>query len=221
MVGQAFGAVHWEVRNAAALAFGALLSRMVGYMNVRAALSNRRTTTGSDFFHRYPPLHAFLLEQLSSAVSSMEARGPGAGGGAGRGSEGAEGAGAAELHPSLHPVLMLLSRLRPSVQCRNVDDPLSPAAFVAPVSVCARQTHHAVRVLASRALSPLVAPEVTPQPPLEARPRRWLDTHACSHGFVTKLFCTRWSCIVSWKHKPQEAHQQQELRIQASSTVLD
>jgi hypothetical protein len=102
---QAFSATHWEVRNAASLAYGALLSRTLGFMNVRGGGGgagsgcNRRSTTGSDFFHRYPPLHGFLLSQLQTAARSLD-----------------EGA----LHPSLHPVLMLLSRFRPSLQCRNV-----------------------------------------------------------------------------------------------------
>ena len=126
-----FSATHWEVRNAASLAYGSLLARTLGFMNVRddgVSGCNRRSTTGSDFFHRYPPLHAFLLAQLESAAHSLD----------GGGTEGA-------LHPSLHPVLMLLSRFRPSLQCRNVDDPLSPSAFRAAVSRCATQRHHAVR----------------------------------------------------------------------------
>jgi hypothetical protein len=41
----------------------------------------------------------------------------------------------------------------------QVDDPLSPAAFLAAVRRCATQRHHAVRALASRALTPLVPAE--------------------------------------------------------------
>ncbi|KAK3280677.1 hypothetical protein CYMTET_11497 [Cymbomonas tetramitiformis] len=88
-----FGDTCWEVRNAAALAFGALLARMVGYMNVRVAAAARRSTTGSEFFHRYPPLHPFLLQQLRMATVQFQ----------GKSGTAAAASATAQLHPSLHP----------------------------------------------------------------------------------------------------------------------
>ena len=53
---------------------------------------SKRAVTGVDFFIRYPTLHPFLLRQLAGAVEKLEAGDAG--------------------HPSLYPVLALLSRLR-------------------------------------------------------------------------------------------------------------
>lgn len=62
---------------------------------------------------RYPSLHPFLLGQLQQAAAQLEAapHGP--------------------VHPSLYPVLVILSRLKPSpvLQDDARDGPLSPAAF--------------------------------------------------------------------------------------------
>lgn len=55
--------------------------------------SARRAITGAEFFNRYPSLHNFLLTQLQAAAHQLEQ-------------------GAAVVHPSLTPVLALLSRLR-------------------------------------------------------------------------------------------------------------
>eukprot|EP00898_Chlorokybus_atmophyticus_P008554 jgi/Chlat1/86/Chrsp1S03198 len=59
-------------------------------------------------------------------------------------------------HPSLYPVLILLSRLRPSAMTIT-EDPFSPKAFLEDVSSCAMQRNWQIRALAARALAPLVA----------------------------------------------------------------
>lgn len=53
----------------------------------------RRAVTAADFFHRYPSLHAFLLERLRQAILHLTAA-------------------RASACPSLFPILALLSRLR-------------------------------------------------------------------------------------------------------------
>ena len=53
----------------------------------------RRAVTAAEFFHRYPPLHGFLLEQLREATTHLQADFTG-------------------VHPSLFPILALLARLR-------------------------------------------------------------------------------------------------------------
>jgi len=52
-----------------------------------------RAITGAEFFNRYPSLHHFLLTQLQAATHQLQQ-------------------GATVVHPSLTPVLALLSRLR-------------------------------------------------------------------------------------------------------------
>ena len=60
----------------------------------------KRAITGAEFFHRFPLLHSYLLDQLAAAATAMRAPN-------------------AQLHPSLYPILVLLARLRPSLHSRN------------------------------------------------------------------------------------------------------
>lgn len=53
----------------------------------------RRAVGGAELFQRHPALHPFLLGELQAAAAALEARG-------------------AQLHPSLFPTLLLLSRLK-------------------------------------------------------------------------------------------------------------
>ena len=130
-----------QVRNAATLSFASLLTKVVGFMNVAHAKSggcNRRSVTGDDFFARFPALHPFLLSELASAATALE-----------RGA----------VHPSLYPILAVLSRLRPSRVNMRDNRTLDPAAFIPLVRRCSRGRPLAVRAAAARALAPLVSPE--------------------------------------------------------------
>ncbi|MCO5564739.1 hypothetical protein L7F22_018407 [Adiantum nelumboides] len=146
---QAFSSCHWEVRNAAILAFTALLRRMVGFLNNQTHESARRAMTGFEFFHRYPLLHSFLLKELQNATLQLEEENS-------NHTAGESGNVSWALHPSLAPVLIILSRLKPSIINTDKDDWLSPSAFTSYVSKCATQSNLKVRILASRALAPLV-----------------------------------------------------------------
>ncbi|GAB4815827.1 hypothetical protein N2152v2_002873 [Parachlorella kessleri] len=143
----AMAAPQWEVRNGATLCYTSLLVRMLGFRNAasqdRAA---KRAMSVADFFAQYPALHPFLLSQLGQATEELEC---------GRGRA---------MHPSLFPVLALLSRLRPSLHSRlsaHTAIP-SPAAFVPFVRRCAAAEPLAVRQLAARALAPLLSPAELP-----------------------------------------------------------
>ena len=61
------------------------------------------------------------------------------------------------LHPSLAPILIILSRLKPSNINSGTGDWLSPSAFMPYVCRCMK-----VRILASRALAPLVESDMLP-----------------------------------------------------------
>lgn len=67
----------------------------------------KRAITGAEFFHRFPLLHSYLLEQLTAAATALQSPG-------------------AQLHPSLYPILVLLARLRPSPHSRNAAEVLYP-----------------------------------------------------------------------------------------------
>jgi len=57
----------------------------------------KRAVTGVEFFNRFPLLHGYLLGQLQDAAQGVQR-------------------GTSQMHPSLYPILVLLSRLRHSVQ---------------------------------------------------------------------------------------------------------
>lgn len=63
------------------------------------------------------------------------------------------------IHPSLCPILILLSRLKPSPISCGTDDSLDPFLLLPFIQRCATQSNYRVRVLASRALIGLVSNE--------------------------------------------------------------
>ena len=67
--------------------------------------------TGRTFFHRYPSLYQFLLEQLEESTVTMET------------------GGSFHLHPALYPILMVLGHLFPSAM-EGTDTALNLAAFI-------------------------------------------------------------------------------------------
>ena len=60
----------------------------------------KRAVTGAEFFNRFTPLHGYLLGQLQDAAQGLH--GP-----------------TSHMHPSLYPILVLLSRLRHSTQAAS------------------------------------------------------------------------------------------------------
>lgn len=108
-------------------------------------------TIECDFF-RYPALHSFLFDELKIATRFS-----------GDGFSGRSEASVANaIHPSLCPILILLSRLKPSLVGTEADDPLDPFLFMPFIRRCATQSNLRVRVLASRALTGLVSNEKLP-----------------------------------------------------------
>lgn len=87
----------WEIRNSAALSFTALVSRVMGFANVRREnhidLWPQRSPTAKEFFDKYKDVERFILDRLQ-AYGSIETK-PGNG------------------DSLLAPVLGLLGRLRP------------------------------------------------------------------------------------------------------------
>lgn len=147
---RSFSCHYWEVRNSATLAFTALVHRMIGFLNVHKRESARRAMTGFEFFHRYPTLHPFLLEELLCATEQLEESISQSWSGSNLGKS---------LHPSLGAVLIILSRFKPSTISSGSEDWLNPSAFIPYVRRCATQRNLKVRILASKALAPLVSSE--------------------------------------------------------------
>ncbi|GMH43329.1 hypothetical protein BSKO_11251 [Bryopsis sp. KO-2023] len=131
--------VCWEVRNAAALCFTALTTRMVGYKNVAASGAARKSISAFEFFERYPSLHAFLRDNLQSATQQLLST-------------------PTKVPPSLAPVLLLLARLLPSVRPHAINASTAiPSHLIPVVRRCTGTPHMAVRILAARSLVPLVS----------------------------------------------------------------
>ncbi|MCD7465293.1 hypothetical protein HAX54_000991 [Datura stramonium] len=147
-----FSSPYWEVRNSACLAYTALVRRMIGFLNVHKRASARRAITGLEFFHRYPPLHSFLLNELKIATESI----------LDGSSKHLRSSLSKVVHPSLCPVLILLSRLKPSPIASETGDPLDPFLFMPFIRKCSVQNNFRIRVLASRALTGLVSNEKLP-----------------------------------------------------------
>lgn len=149
---RSFSSSYWEVRNSACLAYTALVRRMIGFLNVQKRESSRRALTGLEFFHRYPSLHSFLFHELKVATELLWDE-----------SSGDLGSNLAKVvHPSLCPMLILLSRLKPSAITSETGDALDPYSFLPFIRRCSVQSNFRIRVLASRAIAGLISNEKLP-----------------------------------------------------------
>ena len=101
------------------------------------------------FLCRYPALHPFLSSELKTATELL----------ADGVSNNLESHIVKAIHPSLCPILILLSRLKPSPISCGTDDSLDPFLLLPFIQRCATQSNYRVRVLASRALIGLVSNE--------------------------------------------------------------
>ncbi|KZV45645.1 thyroid adenoma-associated protein [Dorcoceras hygrometricum] len=146
---QSFSSPYWEVRNSACLSYTALLRRMIGFLNVQKRESARRSLTGLEFFHRYPALHSFLFNELQAATEFL----------VDGSSRHVEFNLKNDVHPSLCPMLILLSRLKPSPIMSDSGDALDPFLFMPFIQRCSVQSNFRIRLLASRALTGLVSNE--------------------------------------------------------------
>ncbi|KAI3983440.1 hypothetical protein MKX01_038860 [Papaver californicum] len=149
---RSFSSPYWEVRNSACLAYTALVGHMVGFLNVQKRESARRALTALEFFHRYPALHPFLFNELKVATELLEDES----------SDHSKFNMGKVVHPSLCPILILLSRLKPSAVSCEAEDYLDPFLFMQFIRRCSTQSNLKVRVFPSRALTGLVSNEKLP-----------------------------------------------------------
>jgi hypothetical protein len=169
-----------------------------------------KSPTAADFFYRYPQLHVFLLGQLQEAAELLQGpsstellQGPSSTellqGPSSTAAVAASGGASSQpsisqtgqVPPSLFPVLVILSRLKPSLQLSSLnsssssssstsasaEDPtaaaaaaassLAPVAFVPAVLAVGRSSVMGVRQIAAASLAPLVAADQLPAMCLE------------------------------------------------------
>ncbi|CAM4564660.1 tRNA (32-2'-O)-methyltransferase regulator THADA-like isoform X1 [Lepidochelys kempii] len=133
---KALGSSSWAMRNAAIQLFSALTARVLGPKRSREDSCAQDGVSPQAFFSRYPQLREILLGELHSALETA----------------GEPEGGRFHLCPSLHAILTLLAKLQPGA------DGLSSIStcFLEPLLQLAGNPIYAVRVMAAKALVPVV-----------------------------------------------------------------
>ncbi|XP_056387639.1 thyroid adenoma-associated protein homolog isoform X2 [Hyla sarda] len=116
----------WAMRNAALQLFTALTVGMLGLSRSDVDCSVQSTLHVGALLRRYPGLSDVMLEELQKATQAKEM-----------------------LHPSLHPILTLLAKLQPGGDSEA-------RCFIDPLLDLRENPIYAVRVMAARALVPVV-----------------------------------------------------------------
>lgn len=155
-----FADERWEVRNGASQLYSTLVVRMIGFKNVWRVETSRKAITSSEFFDRFGALHAFFRVELEEATESLGAC---QGGGDDDDDDGGDTRvlPATLVHPSLLPILGVLSRLGGSLK-EGENDALSPRRLAPLVQRCCLAQSLALRNLAADSFSPLVPPSEAP-----------------------------------------------------------
>ncbi|XP_067143935.1 tRNA (32-2'-O)-methyltransferase regulator THADA isoform X2 [Centruroides vittatus] len=138
-----FKEVHWGVQNSATLLFTALMTRIFGVNRSKDEPHKKNCMTGRVFFLHFPSLFEFLLKELQEATQEMSS---------------SVNSRSLYLHPTLYPILLLLSRLYPS-PVEGCDSNLNLICFVPFVQQAACSSIWKTRILAARALIPLLSPD--------------------------------------------------------------
>ena len=131
-----------QVRNAATLAYVALVARLLGLKNTESESNSRRPAMSMHaFLCGYPSLASFLLERLAAAATQTAA------------------SHATTPHPHLHPVLLLFANMQRSDGEARQASVKSPGPAVTQLQnvlqQCLSMPSLAVRTLAARALAAL------------------------------------------------------------------
>ncbi|XP_054852467.1 thyroid adenoma-associated protein homolog isoform X2 [Eublepharis macularius] len=136
LVLQALDSPSWAMRNAATQLFGALTVRLLGQKQSQSDNHGQAGVSPEALFSHYPQLKSILLEELSSAVVAL----------------GEPQRGKFHLCPSLYAILTFLAKLQPGTDGLNS----SSICFLEPLIQLAGNPIYAARVMAAKALVPLV-----------------------------------------------------------------
>ena len=181
----------WAIRNSSMMVFSAVVQRTVD--NDKRESGGIRAATPTDYFQRFPALYPFLLTQLASITGAVlqvdDMEWP-------RNvliSAGLQDRPNSTSHPSLYPILLMLSKMRTqtlgfAVQPGGkVKEDVSVATaeacdiglFVPLVQMCASQSLFQVRVIAAKALASLVPLQLVPSV-IERTLRTIVSSFQCS-----------------------------------------
>eukprot|EP01114_Cavostelium_apophysatum_P016494 TRINITY_DN4702_c0_g1_i4.p1 TRINITY_DN4702_c0_g1~~TRINITY_DN4702_c0_g1_i4.p1 ORF type:complete len:1820 (-),score=442.98 TRINITY_DN4702_c0_g1_i4:21-5480(-) len=139
---------NWAVRNSASMMFSSLVERSIKPKRRKDDQSKYNGTTFKEFFGHFPSLHPFLLHHLQTCTEenvSVEGDSP------------EQNSEREILQSSLYAVLLILSKMFPSVMGDSTSEKLSPTAFIPLVRRCSTKSNYMVRQIAALALVPLVS----------------------------------------------------------------
>ncbi|XP_063958561.1 tRNA (32-2'-O)-methyltransferase regulator THADA-like [Lytechinus pictus] len=139
-----FASSNWMVQNSSMQLLGSLIARIFGQKKVQDEHSQVNTLSASEFFQRYPRLRLYLLQEVRKAAALHQ-----------RGSSSAPEGGRLHLVPTLHPVLLVLTKLGSGITTEGQKRELEE--FIEPICSLASSPVYSVRDLASRAILPLLA----------------------------------------------------------------
>ncbi|XP_076801011.1 tRNA (32-2'-O)-methyltransferase regulator THADA-like isoform X2 [Clavelina lepadiformis] len=160
----------WSVRNSSTLLFSSLVTRMFGVKREKdLETSGKNRLSSHEFFTRMPDLHEFILQHLHRNVKSIFKDVN------------------IEKQSSLFPVLLLLSRIYPSLTRHDPSSDLLNA-FVPLVIKCACSSIFKCRVMAATALSSIVSKDCSSSVLLQlANALIVSSSHNETHGILLLL----------------------------------
>ncbi|KAJ6646380.1 Thyroid adenoma-associated protein like [Pseudolycoriella hygida] len=131
-----YSADNWPERNSSTLLFSSLITRVFGVQRTKDSenLNIRNKMTGRIFFLKYPRLFDFFLQELQAASLSIQND---------------------QVPPTLHPLLILLSRLYPSA-VDGCTSNLKLSLFLPLIGQCSFSPESETRKLAVRSIVALV-----------------------------------------------------------------
>ncbi|OUM61283.1 hypothetical protein PIROE2DRAFT_62599 [Piromyces sp. E2] len=135
---EGFNSPAWAIRNCSTMMFSTMLNRTLGSKKTKDDFDAVNSITCREFFSHYPELHPYLLKQLNLSKKMLQE--------------------SKSLHPTLFPILAILSRLQPSILASTPTvSVLNMSAFVSAVKYCGQVSIYKVREASGRALVSLIS----------------------------------------------------------------
>ncbi|ORX50069.1 hypothetical protein BCR36DRAFT_353011 [Piromyces finnis] len=135
---EGFNSPAWAIRNCSTMMFSTMLNRTLGSKKTKDDFDAVNSITCREFFSHYPELHPYLLKQLNLSAKMLQE--------------------SKSLHPTLFPILAILSRLQPSILASTpAVSVLNMSAFVSAVKYCGQVSIYKVREASGRALVSLIS----------------------------------------------------------------
>ncbi|ORX88141.1 hypothetical protein BCR32DRAFT_263817 [Anaeromyces robustus] len=135
---EGFNSPAWAIRNCSTMMFSTMLNRTLGSKKTKDDFDAVNSITCREFFNHYPELHPYLLKQLNLSKKMLQE--------------------SKSLHPTLFPILAILSRLQPSILAStSTVSVLNMSSFISAVKYCGQVSIYKVREASGRALVSLIS----------------------------------------------------------------